>query len=167
MQQHNQAPLCAAAKSMPKPNESKQLIERIAALEQFVSAIKDAQVAADYHRSEVVDLSIINAESAISEAVKSLAQYDRSQTTKSLNVAWFYAKFAQDILAAEATEHILGQDTFLDLVETEKHLRDCISHTMERLEKRLLSYASELFETNEDIQDNESNEENAEKEESK
>jgi|JI6StandDraft_1071083.scaffolds.fasta_scaffold00003_293 ABC-type nitrate/sulfonate/bicarbonate transport system substrate-binding protein len=151
---------------MPKPSESRLLIERIAALEQFVSAIKEAQAAADYHRSEVVDLSIINAESAISEAVKSLAQYDRLQTNKSLNVAWFYAKFAQDILAAEATEHILGQDTFLDLVETQKHLHDWFQHTMERLEKRLLSYEGELLDANQD-ENRDENETEDEKEEAK
>lgn len=147
---------------MPKPSESRLLIERIAALEQFVSAIKEAQAAADYHRSEVVDLSIINAESAISEAVKSLAQYDRLQTSKSLNVAWFYAKFAQDILAAEATEHILGQDTFLDLVETQKHLHDWFQHTMERLEKRLLSYEGELLDAREDENEGEKEDEQEE-----
>ncbi len=135
---------------MPKQSNSKQLIEHIAALEQFVSVIKEAQAAADYHHSEVVELSIINAESAISEGVKSLAQYDRGQTTKSLNVAWFYAKFAQDILAAEATEHLLGHDTFLDLVETKKHLHDWFAHTLERLEKRLLIYEGEILDASGD-----------------
>jgi hypothetical protein len=163
--QPKQAPLCAAAKSMPKQSDSKQLIEHIAALEQFVSVIKEAQAAADYHHSEVVELSIINAESAISEGVKSLAQYDRGQTTKSLNVAWFYAKFAQDILVAEATEHLLGHDTFLDLVETKKHLHDWFTHTLERLEKRLLIYEGEILDASGDQEELEKEE--LEKEEEK
>lgn len=130
---------------MAKRSESRQLIERIAALEQFVSAIKEAQAAAVYHQNEAVDLSVINAESALSEAVKSLAQYERTQTAKLLDVAWFYAKFAQDILAAEATENILGQGIYLDLVETPKQVRDWFEHTVERLENRLLSYEGELL----------------------
>ena len=130
---------------MPKTSDSKELIERIAALEQFVRAIEEAHAAADYHHSEVVELSIINAESAIYEAVKSLAQYDSWQAAKSLNVAWFYAKFAQEILAAEATEHILGQDQFLDLIETKEHLHDWFKHTIGRLEKRLLIYEGEIL----------------------
>lgn len=153
---------------MAKQSDSKQLIARIAALEQFVSAIKEAQAAADYHHSEVVDLSIINAESAIYEGVKSLAQYDCRQTSKSLNVAWFYAKFAQDILVAEATEHLLGHDTFLDLVETKEHLHDWFTHTLERLEKRLLIYEDEILDDSSDKEELEKEElEKEEKEEEK
>ncbi|MFA6207811.1 MAG: hypothetical protein WCT03_25530 [Candidatus Obscuribacterales bacterium] len=138
---------------MAKLSQSKQLIERIAALEQFVCVVKEAQAAADYHQNEAVDLSVINAESALSEAVKSLAQYDRPNTAKLLNVAWFYAKFAQDILAAEATEHILGQGTYLDLVETPKQVQTWFEDTAIRLEKRLLSYEGELLDASSDQED--------------
>lgn len=146
----NQPHLCAAANFMTKTSESKELLERIAALEQFVYAIKEAQAAADYHHNEVVELSIINAESAIYESIKSLAQYDCCQTSKLLNVAWFYAKFAQDILAAEATEHLLGQDMFLDLVETKRNLHNWFKVTIERLEKRLLSYEGDILDAREE-----------------
>ena len=142
--------LYAAVKNMAKNTNSKQLIERITALEQFVYVVKEAQKEADYHKNELVDLSIINAESAISEAVKSLAQYDRTQSDKSLNVAWFYAKFAQDILTAEATEHLLGQGHFLDLLETPKQVGEGFKQTVERLEKRLLYYENELLDAAED-----------------
>ena len=126
---------------MAKQSDSKQLIARIAALEQFVSAIKEAQAAADYHHSEVVDL-------------------------------WFYAKFGQDILVAEATEHLLGHDTFLDLVETKKHLHDWFTHTLERLEKRLLIYEDEILDASSDKEELEKEElekkeEKEEEEESK
>ncbi|CAN5588368.1 hypothetical protein BH11CYA1_BH11CYA1_46540 [soil metagenome] len=147
----------AAVNKMTKANDSKHLIERISALEQFVIVIKDAQALAVYHKNEIVDLSIINAESAISEAVKSLAQYDKLQTIKSLNVAWFYAKFAQDILTAEATEHILGQDSYLDLIETQKQVSDSLKQTVERLAKRLKSYEGELLDATDETSDDTSN----------
>ena len=103
-------------------NKSKQreaLLDRAAALEQLIVQLDAARrtAAAAYHDSELAGRSIGNARAAAAAALKSLARghYDRSE--RLLNVTWFYAKFAQDILNAEATEHILGNDRFLDLIE--------------------------------------------------
>jgi hypothetical protein len=102
-----------------KGNQKEAVMSRTALLEQLVSQIDGAQKSASssYHYSELAERSLSNANDAIAESVKSLAMADYEQADRLLNVAWFYAKFAQDIVGAESTEHLLGNDCFLDLIE--------------------------------------------------
>ena len=109
---------------MPGPNKIKNnqrdaAISHIAALEQLVAGIENAHktASASYHNSELADRSLSNANGAIAEALQSLSLGHYDEVERLLNVTWFYAKFAQDIVSAEATEHLLGEDRFLDLIE--------------------------------------------------
>ncbi len=109
---------------MPAPNKNKgnqreSAVSRTALLEQLIDQIDGAQKSASssYHYSELAESSLSNANAAIAEAVKSLALGQFELVDRLLNVAWFYAKFAQDIVGAESTEHLLGNDCFLDLIE--------------------------------------------------
>jgi hypothetical protein len=105
--------------SKNKNNQREAAVSRTAVLEQWIGQIDSAQKSASssYHKSELAELSILNANAAIAEAVKSLSLGHYDQADRLLNVTWFYAKFAQDIVGAEATEHLLGDDRFLDLIE--------------------------------------------------
>ncbi len=120
--------------------EIKQLIQKTAVLEQFVFLVQTAHKQADYHASEVVERSVTNANSALSQSVKELAKEEVWQAERLLNVAWFYAKFAQDILVAEATEHLLGQDQFLELIQSPEQTKKRLNEILNRLHKRLDSY---------------------------
>ncbi len=116
------------------------MIQRTAVLEQYVFLIQTAHREADYHSSEVVKRSIANANSALTESIKVLAQEQIWQAERLLNVAWFYAKFAQDILAAEATEHLLGRGQFLELIPSPEQTKKRLSEILNRLQRRLDSY---------------------------
>jgi len=117
---------------MAKSKEIKMLVQRLAAMEQFIFLLQEAHSQADYHRNEAVKLSLANANSALSQAVKILAQEEISGAEKLTNVAWFYAKFARDLLSAEATEHLLGHDQFLDLIPTGEQTKQRLSEIMGR-----------------------------------
>ncbi|MBU6455275.1 MAG: hypothetical protein KGS72_26125 [Cyanobacteria bacterium REEB67] len=108
--------------SRPNRNNSKQrelLLGRLTALEQLIVQIDGSYAAASatYHDSELAARSIDNARVALEDAVKSLARGHYDRVERLLNVTWFYAKFAQDIIDAEATEHLLGRGYFIDLIE--------------------------------------------------
>jgi len=113
---------------MPGPGNNKShlresAINRSAALEQLIFQIEWAhRNAASYHNSELAARSIGNAHASLAEAIRSLSLGHHDRVDRLLNVTWFYAKFAQDIIAAEATEHLLGNDRFIDLIEQIGHL---------------------------------------------
>ena len=136
---------------MPGPNKSKSnrreaAISRTVALEQLVSQVDGLRKSASssYHNSELAERSLANADSAIGEAVQSLSLGHYDRVDRLLNVTWFYAKFALDILGAEATEHLLGDDFFLDLIEPaskiEANLKELVASVgtmLDQIESRL------------------------------
>ncbi|MBS2009184.1 MAG: hypothetical protein JST01_19175 [Cyanobacteria bacterium SZAS TMP-1] len=136
---------------MPVPNKNKSArrtmaVNRTAFLEQLIAQIDAAHrsAAASYHQSELAENSISNATATITEAVKSLALGDFDNVDRLHNVAWFYAKFAQDIVAAESTEHLLGNDRFFDLIEPQakvqlqlQELLQVLFGKLDELEKRI------------------------------
>jgi hypothetical protein len=116
------------------------LIESIAAMERFNEALVHVHAAATYRQTEIVSRSLENGALALAEAIKLLAQAKTLAAKRLLHVAWFYSKFASDILAAEATEHLLGQDQFLDLIQPHEQVRATIDATCKRLQSRLDYY---------------------------
>jgi|GEM_PF-3112678 len=136
---------------MPGPQKNKSArraaqVSRTAILEQLIWQLETAHqsAAANYHRSELAESSLANATTTITEAVKSLALGEHDAVDRLHNVAWFYAKFAQDIVAAESTEHLLGNNRFFDLIEprskVQKDLRDhldLLSTKIENLHARI------------------------------
>jgi hypothetical protein len=115
-----------------KSNQREAAIDRVAVLEQLIAQIDAAQKSASssYHNSELASLSLSNADAAIAEAVKSLSLGHYERVDRLLHVTWFYAKFAQDIVGAEATEHLLGNDRFLDLIEPESKVQADLQELM-------------------------------------
>jgi len=136
---------------MPGPGKNKNAryaaqVSRTAILEQLIFQIDRAHqnAAATYHQSELAESSLANATATITEAVKSLSLGNHDDVDRLHNVAWFYAKFAQDIVAAESTEHLLGNGRFFDLIEPRSQIQNqlheylaLLSSKIDRLEERI------------------------------
>jgi hypothetical protein len=134
---------------MTRPNKtnSKQrelLLGRLTALEQLIVQVGASYeaAAASYHDSELAARSLDNARVALEDAVKSLARGHYDRVERLLNVTWFYAKFAQDIVEAEATEHLLGRGCFLDLIEPAARVQVELFTLLEQVEAMLARLAA-------------------------
>jgi hypothetical protein len=128
--------------SRPTKNHLKQretLLRRAASLEQLIEQIDNERrhAAASYHDSELANRSIDNAAAALTSAIKSLSRGHHERVERLLNVTWFYAKIAQDVVSAEATEHILGRDRFLDLIEPTANIQAELSDLVGSAERLL------------------------------
>lgn len=109
-------------------------------MERFIEALTETHAATTYRKSEIVSRSLKNSTLALAESLVSLGQGKVVRTERLLHVSWFYSKFARDILAAEATENLLGQDQFLELIQPHEQVRATINATLKRLHGRLDYY---------------------------
>jgi hypothetical protein len=105
---------------MPNKTISKaefpKLLLRAATLELFISKLQTVYQAAEYHASELAKRSLENAQAALSEAVVKLAASD-GHSDRLLNVSYFYACLADNILNSEVTESLVGEGQYFDLLE--------------------------------------------------
>jgi len=136
---------------MPGPARNKSAryaaqVSRTAILEQLIFQIDRAHqsAATTYHQSELAESSLANATATITEAVKSLALGDHDSVDRLHNVAWFYAKFAQDIVAAESTEHLLGNGRFFDLIETRSNIKNRLHDHLALLSTKIETLAQDI-----------------------
>lgn len=117
----------------------------MAQVEQILQDIsRDHRAAADYHQSELVETSRDNGRSALSEAIKLLSRGQEKEALRLTKAAWFYARFARNILDAEATEHLLGDNFFFDLVQSRAELKSQIAKTMRELKTEIVSLAEQI-----------------------
>jgi hypothetical protein len=129
-----------------KGNQREAAVNRLALVEQLIAQIDSAQknASSSYHYSELAERSLGNANAALTEAVKGLSLSRFELAERLIDVAWFYAKFAQDIVGAESTEHLLGNDCFLDLIEPASQVQANLRELIASFEAILGDYESAI-----------------------
>ena len=120
------------------------LLLRAATLEQYLYRQQALSEAAQYHRSELANRCLENASGAIAEAISNLARAN-VHGERMLNLAYFYARLAANILNSENTEYLVGEGCYFDLLDTEQDILNEFMTVLADLDTSLDSLA-ELIE---------------------
>lgn len=104
----------AKAKQQPSKNQVKT---RLATVDLALAKLTEDFKATTYRQNELIAECIKNANSELQDALKSLFDGNIQDSFDIAGIAWLYADFGQQILEAEAIEHMLGESDYIELSE--------------------------------------------------
>lgn len=125
-------------------NTLPELLLRAATIEQYLHQQQELSEAAQHHQSELANRCLENAQGALAEAISNLARAN-VHGERMLNVAYFYAHLAANILNSENTEYLVGEGFYFDLLDSDQELNNEFMALMADLDTNLASL-SELIE---------------------
>lgn len=104
----------AKAKQQPSKNQVKT---RLATVELALAKLTEDFKATTYRQNELIADCIKNANQELQNALERLFNGDLQDSFDLAGVAWLYSDFGQQILEAEAIEHMLGESDYIELSE--------------------------------------------------
>lgn len=106
--------MVAKAKQQPSKNQVKT---RLATVDLALAKLTEDFKATTYRQNELIADCIRNANNELQAALDCLFNGNTEESFDLAGMAWLYADFGQQILEAEAIEHILGESDYIELSE--------------------------------------------------
>lgn len=104
------------AKAKQQPSKA-QVKTRLATVELALAKLTEDFKATSYRQNELIADCIKNANNELQDALESLFNGNLKDSFDLAGMAWLYADFGQQILEAEAIEHMLGESDYIELSE--------------------------------------------------
>lgn len=104
------------AKAKQQPSKA-QVKTRLATVELALAKLTEDFKATSYRQNELIADCIKNANNELQDALESLFNGNLKDSFDLAGMAWLYADFGQQILEAEAIEHMLGESDYIELRE--------------------------------------------------
>ncbi len=121
-----------------------RLLGRIAAIEQFLEALKNDLESAEFRPNEIVKNNLDKGWKEIERAVASFSSEKLECSERASSLAWLHAYFARSIFDAEVTEHYLGEGDFLELDDTMDDWREFVFEELKLMEQDIVALRNEI-----------------------
>lgn len=92
-----------------------QSVKRLASVETELLWLESAFQAADFHKNRLVEESIKQASEEFQDAVNELTAGNIQAALELADVVWLRVVYARKLLEGDVSEHLLGEDDYLNL----------------------------------------------------